>query len=86
MTDFGMKQRRVVFTLSGVEYDYPCTDLRWRVLTRIDEKEAFNILKNSEVIQMTVGLGRWHLEQYWPLVLSIHTHPLFEVEIDYGTL
>lgn len=88
---FGKVQRKLVFTVNEVKYTMSCTDLRWRALTREDEEMPRRVLRNSEETVLTIGLtrpwGKWPgNERIWPLVLTVHTYPRYEVVVDYDRL
>jgi hypothetical protein len=83
---YGRVQRRMKFCVNRADYDIPCTDLRWRALTRGGEEAVEGVLEDAEDLILTIGLTRIHLRKYWPLVLTVHTHPSYEVEVDYDRL
>lgn len=84
-------QRIITFAVNGREYPWPCTDLRWRALTRQGDDRASECLDEAEDLRLTIGLGRpWGRPPYapkpWPFVLAIHTYPTYQVVIDYDKL
>lgn len=68
------------------------TDLKWRALGRAwlaGEQRALtlghaNLLErlHADDIYLTVGLSRSWQDQYWPLVVGVHTVPDYEATID----
>jgi hypothetical protein len=72
------------------------TDIKWRALGRewlgdgggrlgYDEDELRDRL-SAEEFYLTLGLSRSYQDEYWLLVLGVHTVPDYEVEIDYDNL
>jgi hypothetical protein len=74
----------------------PVTDVKWRALGRewlgdkggrlnCDEGELRDKL-GVEDFYLALGLSRPFKDEYWLLVLGVHTVPDYEVEIDYDNL
>jgi hypothetical protein len=83
----GRRQRRIVFRVHDKFLNLPCTDLRWRRLTRDDrDAEALSILKSSKSIYFALGLPRVFREHYYPMVVGVHPLPKLMGDVDYADL
>jgi hypothetical protein len=81
------RQRRIVFRVGDNILNLPCTDLRWRKITRNDrDAEALNSLKSANVIYFALGLPRIFQGHYYPMVVGVHPLPKLVGDVDYDDL
>jgi hypothetical protein len=98
----GKYEARLAFTLGAEAYlgsmqkgGLPVTDVKWRALGQewlsgggqldYDEDELRDRL-DVEDFYLALGLSRPFKDEYWLLVLGVHTVPDYEMEVDYGNL
>jgi hypothetical protein len=72
------------------------TDLKWRALGRAwlpedggwTEFEAGDLEARFGIqeIYLAVGLTRSFKDQYWPLIVGVHTLPDYQAAVDYDNL
>jgi len=72
------------------------TDVRWCALGRdwLGANGGTRQLQRQELLErlgatdlyLTIGLSRQFQDQYWPLVVGVHTVPDYEVRVDLGNL
>lgn len=84
-TDHG-RQCRIKFSLNENEYDFTCTNLRWRKFIRDNNLKEGNELLNNRESYFSIGLTREYEGEYWPLVIGVHTFPKFEIEVNHSNL
>jgi hypothetical protein len=83
----GRRQRRIVFRVQDKILNLPCTDLRWRKITRDDrDAEALNVLKSANIIYFALGLPRLFQGHYYPMVVGVHPLPKLVGDVDYADL
>lgn len=83
----GRRQRRIVFRVGNSTLNLPCTDLRWRKMTRDDrDAEAVKVLQSSGVVYFALGLPRLFQGRYYPMVVGVHPIPKLVSEVDYDDL
>ena len=83
----GRRQRRIVFRVHDKFFNLPCTDLRWRRMTRDDrDAEALEISKSSRTIYLALGLPRIFQGHYYPMVVGVHPLPKLVGDVDYADL
>lgn len=79
----------------GLPRPIPCTDVMWRALGR--KLLAGGGLKNMEwheirdllgcrEVYLTLGLARQFEGEYWPLIVGVHTVPMYDVDVDIRNL
>lgn len=84
----GRYRPRVQFICKDNQYDYPCTDLRWRAFGRIlnNRTQSINLL-NGNITYLVIGLTRQLLhDRYWPMIVGVLTIPDININIDYDNL
>jgi hypothetical protein len=85
-TKYGRLQRKMKFKVNREECDMSCTDLRWRAVARKGDEVVVETLENINDLVLTIGLTRRFRGKFWPMVIAVHTRPIFDVEVDYGKL
>jgi hypothetical protein len=81
------RQRRISFLVGEKKLKLPCTDLRWRKMTRGErDSEALDIIASADVLYFAIGLTRKFDGHYWPMVIGIHPIPTLVVEVNYDHL
>jgi len=85
--DYGRRPRRLSFRVGTTNFDMPCTDLRWRSITRGDrDVEALSGLTSSPNLYFALGLTRQYRGSYWPMVVGVHPIPRLTGKVDYDRL
>lgn len=83
------------FIFNKIEYNYKVTDIYWRVVGRyLTSNKHKPILDGESLCKelgcskffLTIGLTRLFKETYWPMVIGVHTIPLFDIKIDYNNI
>ncbi|MFH1773493.1 MAG: hypothetical protein ABH874_00835 [Methanobacteriota archaeon] len=77
---------RIQFPINERFYNLPCTDLKWRAYCRMRSRdEILREIQNSETY-FTIGLSRLFKDDYWPMLVGVHTIPDYTASIDYNNL
>jgi len=85
--DYGRRPRRLSFRVGTTNFDMPCTDLRWRFITRGDrDVEALSNLSSAPNLYFALGLTRQYRGSYWPMVVGVHPIPRLAGTVDYDRL
>ncbi len=80
-------QRRIQFRVGGQIFDFPCTDLRWRCLTRGGQDHiGLEKLREAQEVYFALGLARPLRGRCWPMVIGVHPIPRLSVRVDYRNL
>ncbi len=87
LTQQGRPQRRIGFHIGRCMFDLPCTELRWRRLTR-GGRDDIGLQKPQEAqdVYLALGLTRLFNGHCWPMVVGVHPIPKLSVVVDYGSL
>lgn len=86
-TQQGRVQRKIRFRIGGHPFNLPCTDLRWRRLTRGGRDDiGLQKLHEAQDVYLALGLTRLFNGHCWPIVVGVHPIPKLSVEVDYGSL
>lgn len=86
-SDYDRRPRRLIFRVGNATFDMPCTDLRWRYMTRGDrDDECTRSLNSAHALYFALGLTRLFQGRYWPMVVGIHPIPRLSGEVDYDRL
>jgi len=83
----GKYKPRIRFNVNNIPYDFSCTDLRWRAFGRESKNRSGSMdMLNTKDIYFVIGLTRKFREDYWPMVVGVHTIPDMKISIDYSNL
>ena len=81
------RQRRIRFQVGGETLTLPCTDLRWRRITRGEQDSAAcEQLRSADHVYFALGLPRKWEGHYWPMVIGVHAFPRMVIKVDYDNL
>jgi hypothetical protein len=81
------RQRRITFRVGGGTLRLPCTDLRWRKLTRGEQDSAaLQQLEAADELYFALGLARKWEGHFWPMVVGVHAFPRMVIKVDYDNL